>query len=47
MKIGTQKATPDNFGKYYSTVSNTELLSILGNPGDYQPLAVEAAKKRI
>lgn len=45
MKIGTQMATPDDFGKYYSTVSNTELLSILGNPGDYQPLAVEAAKK--
>lgn len=37
--------TSNDFGKYYKTISNTELLSILENPGDYQAPAVEAAKK--
>lgn len=35
----------NNFSEYYKLISDTELLSILDNPGDYQPLAVEAAKK--
>jgi len=38
-------ATANNFTEYYKTISNTELLSILDKPGDYQPVAVEAAKK--
>lgn len=38
-------ATSNNFSEYYKTISNTELLIILQTPGDYQPLAVEAAKK--
>lgn len=37
--------TANDFGKYYKTISNTELLGILENPGDYQTAAVEAAKK--
>ena len=37
--------TSNDFGKYYKTISNTELLSILENPDDYQASAVEAAKK--
>jgi hypothetical protein len=40
-------ATPSDFRKYYSTVSNTELLSILDNPHDYQPSALEAAKEEL
>ncbi len=36
-----------NFAKYYKTISNTELLSILENPSDYQPDAIEAAKKEL
>ena len=35
----------NDFRKYYRTISNTELLSILDNPSDYQPQAVEAAQK--
>ena len=38
-------ATSNNFGEYYKRISNTELLSLLENPADYQPLAVEAAKQ--
>ena len=37
--------TANDFGKYYKTISNTELLSILENPGDYQASAIETAKK--
>ncbi|HEY6435931.1 MAG TPA: hypothetical protein VIY47_05025 [Ignavibacteriaceae bacterium] len=36
--------TLNDFSKYYKTISDTELLGILENPDDYQPLAVEAAK---
>lgn len=35
----------NNFTEYYKTLSNTELLDILDNPGNYQATAVEAAKK--
>lgn len=35
----------DQFSNYYKTISNAELLDILNNPRDYQPLALEAAKK--
>ncbi|HEX7902919.1 MAG TPA: hypothetical protein VF487_03490 [Chitinophagaceae bacterium] len=34
----------NNFSEYYKTISNTELLTILENQGDYQSLAIEAAK---
>lgn len=34
---------PDNFTSLYKTISNAELLNILENPDDFQPLAVEAA----
>lgn len=34
-----------NFSEYYKTISNSELLYILENPNDYQPLAVEAARQ--
>jgi hypothetical protein len=37
--------TLNNFKEYYKSISNTELLSILENPHQYQSLAVEAAKK--
>jgi len=37
--------TSNDFSEFYKSISNTELLSILDNSGDYQPLAVEAAKK--
>jgi len=37
--------TSNNFNEYYKKISDTELLSILENPGDYQPIALEAAKK--
>lgn len=33
-----------NFSEYYKTLSHSALLEILGNPGSYQPLAIEAAK---
>ena len=36
-----------DFSEFYKSISNTELLSILDNPGDYQPLAVEAAKNEL
>lgn len=35
--------TPGDFSKYYQTLSDAELLSILANMGDYQPAAIEAA----
>lgn len=38
-------ASLTNFSKYYKTISNSELLHILENPDDYQPLAVEAARQ--
>lgn len=34
----------NNFSKYYKTISNSELFSILDNPGEYQPAAIEAAQ---
>jgi hypothetical protein len=37
--------TPNNFSNYYKTLSDTELLDILEHQGNYQPLAIEAAKK--
>lgn len=33
-----------NFAERYKTYTNTELLRIIDNPGDYQPEAVETAK---
>src|SRR5687768_378047 len=39
--------TSNNFNEYYKKISDTELLSILDNPGDYQPIAVEAAKQEL
>jgi len=36
-----------DFSEFYKSISNTELLNILDNPGDYQPLAVEAAKNEL
>jgi hypothetical protein len=39
-----QMKAVNNFSKYYKTITNSELLSILDNPGGYQPAAVEAAK---
>jgi len=35
----------DNFGEYYKTISNAELLSILDKPTGYQEEAIKAAKK--
>ncbi|MBI5373779.1 MAG: hypothetical protein HZA79_17265 [Sphingobacteriales bacterium] len=35
----------NNFSEYYKTISHTELLGILENPADYQPVALEAARK--
>lgn len=37
-------ATSNDFSEYYKTISDTELLSILDKPEDYQLVAVEAAK---
>lgn len=37
--------TINDFSKYYLTISDTELLSILDNPSGYESLAIEAAKK--
>jgi len=34
----------NQFTESYKTLSNPELLKIVGNPEDYQPIAVEAAK---
>jgi CRISPR/Cas system-associated protein Csx1 len=38
---------PIDFSESYKLISNTELLNILDHPGDYQPLAVEAAKNEL
>lgn len=38
---------PNNFGEYYKTLSDAELLNVLDNSCDYQPSAVEAAKKEL
>jgi len=35
---------PNNFGEYYKTISNTELLNILDNPENFQLIAFEAAE---
>ncbi len=40
-------SAPNNFTEYYKTISDTELLSILDKPEDYQPLAVQAAKNEL
>lgn len=37
--------TPNNFSDYYKTISDTELLDILEHQENYQPSAIEAAKK--
>jgi hypothetical protein len=37
--------TSNDFGNYYKTISDTELLDILEHQVNYQPLAIEAAKK--
>jgi hypothetical protein len=37
--------TSKDFREYYKTISNSELLSILDNQGEYQAIAVEAAKQ--
>ncbi len=39
--------TPKDFEEYYSTASASELLSVLENPGDFQPAAIDAAKKEL
>jgi hypothetical protein len=36
-----------HFSDYYKTITATELLAILDNPGDYQPSAIEAAKAEL
>ena len=43
--VGSKHMTTSNeFGKYYKTISNAELLSTLENPSDYQMAAIEAAR---
>lgn len=37
----------NNFAELYKTITHTELLRIIDHPGDYQPLAVEAAKNEL
>jgi hypothetical protein len=37
--------TANDFSEYYKTISDTELIGILDNSNDYQPLAVVAAKE--
>ena len=37
-------SSSNQFSAYYKTITATELLAILDNPGDYQPAAIEAAK---
>lgn len=37
-------SSSDHFSDYYKTITHTELLAILDNPGDYQPAAIEAAR---
>ena len=39
--------TPNNFSENYKTFSTPELLDILANQEDYQPLAVEAARAEL
>jgi hypothetical protein len=39
--------TPHDFTTYYKTISNTELLGILENSNDYQPEAIEAARREL
>jgi len=40
--------TPNNpFANHYKTITITELLEIIENPDNYQPVAVEAAKKEM
>ncbi|MEO8403605.1 MAG: hypothetical protein ABI480_03385, partial [Chitinophagaceae bacterium] len=36
-----------DFSYYYKTISDADLLSILENPDDYQPEAIEAAKNEL
>lgn len=36
--------TSNDFTEYYKTISNAEVLGIIDNPSDYQPMAVEAAR---
>ncbi len=44
--VGSNHMTAsNNFSEYYKTISNSELLTILDNPGQYQAAAVEAAKQ--
>jgi len=46
LSVGSKHmATSNDFSEYYNTISDTELISILDNPEDYQLLAVEAAKE--
>lgn len=47
-KVKSQAQTGETsvyFADYYKTISDTDLLHILDNPGDYQPSAVEAAQQ--
>jgi hypothetical protein len=37
----------NKFTERYKTLSNPDLLKIIDNPGDYQPLAVEAANEEL
>lgn len=34
-----------DFSEYYKTISDTELINILDNPNNYQPIAIEAARE--
>ncbi|HRG25448.1 MAG TPA: hypothetical protein PLL23_13680 [Chitinophagaceae bacterium] len=40
-------SSSNHFSDYYKTITATELLAILNNPGDYQPSAIEAAKAEL
>ena len=40
-------SSSNQFSAYYKTITATELLAILDNPGDYQPAAIEAAKAEL
>lgn len=37
--------TSNDFSEYYKTISDAELLNILDNPDEYQPLALKAAEE--
>jgi len=39
--------TPNHFSEYYKKITDSELLNILDNTKDYQPAAIEAAKKEL